>query len=171
MLTPKNLENLTKFSNIYSPGENGNIKFVIENDKITPIIEKNIHKITINYRDKTNSELLDTKCYEFSYNFYNNDINYYLYDYEKQFNNYTLTDGLEKIKTTGVLNEDVTYDLFYDKNKVDLGNNENNSDQDEFLESDTNPQTGDIDISLVFFLGILSLVYVSYYFKLFKIDQ
>lgn len=57
-------------------------------------------------------KILDTKTYHFSYDFYNNKINYYLYDYKKTFEGYTLED-FDNIETTGILTEDITYNLYY----------------------------------------------------------
>lgn len=186
----KSIEGLSGFSNVYVPEVNGNIRFEIINDEIIPIVEKNSHKITIKYIDQSDDEVLDTKVYDFSYSFYDNEINYHLYDYEKQFKDYTLVEGLENIVTSGVLKEDITYNLYYIKNQVDLGGNDDTTvdndanldngdtkvDNETNLDNDDtkvdkdgnvneNVQTGDVVIALVWFFGIFAICYAVYYFK------
>jgi len=107
--------NLSKYSNIYANGINGNIKFVIKNDVITPIIEKNVRKITINYIDEESNEKLDTREYDFSYNLYDENVNYHLYDFEKNFQGYVVNDETLLFDTTGFLENDITYDITYNK--------------------------------------------------------
>ncbi len=108
------IENLSSFSNIYTTQVNGNIKFVIENDFITPVVDKNSYSVTINYIDKEEEKILETRTYHFSYDFYGNEIKYHLYGYEKEFEGYSLED-YNNIKSSGVLTEDVTYNLYYSK--------------------------------------------------------
>lgn len=107
--------NLSQYSNIYANGINGNIKFVIKNDVITPIIEKNVRKITINYIDEESNEKLDTREYDFSYNLYDENVNYHLYDFEKNFQGYVVNDETLLFDTTGFLENDITYDITYNK--------------------------------------------------------
>lgn len=107
--------NLSKYSNIYANGINGNIKFVIKNDVIIPIIEKNVRKITINYIDEESNEKLDTREYDFSYNLYDENVNYHLYDFEKNFQGYVVNDETLLFDTTGFLENDITYDITYNK--------------------------------------------------------
>ena len=119
------IDNLSDYSNIYNTDINGNIKFVIKNDVITPVVDKNSYKITINYIDKETNKKLSSKTYEFSYNFYGNEIKYHLYDYKKEFNGYKLDTDINEIETTGVLKENKVYNLYYSSikpTKITLNN-------------------------------------------------
>lgn len=98
------LPKLLTFSNMYSNIDilsfkngqkvtNGNIKFIISDDEITPEMEKNSHRITIKYIDQETNEVLKEKYYDFSAT-----EKYYLYDYKKSFNGYTLKSGEDDIQ-------------------------------------------------------------------------
>ena len=119
------IDNLSGYSNIYNTDINGNIKFVIKNDVITPVVDKNSYKITINYIDTDTNERLDSKTYEFAYAFYGNEIKYHLYDYRKEFNGYKLDTDINVIEATGVLKENKVYNLYYSSikpTKITLNN-------------------------------------------------
>lgn len=120
------LPKLLTYSNMYSnidisnfeDGQivtNGNIKFIILDDEITPIMEKNSHRVTIKYIDKETNEIIYEKYYDFS-----STEKYYLYDYKKVFTGYTLSSGEEDIVQTGILSSDVVYNIYYNKNSYML---------------------------------------------------
>lgn len=104
----------------YSPTW-GNYEFIINDNLITPVIhnkEKNkANSITINYIDEKTNKKLDVRTYDFQYEFYKEyggqEVNYYLYDYEKTFDNYALSSKSDTINTSGVLTESITYNLYY----------------------------------------------------------
>ena len=109
------LDNLSSFSNVYMTGVNGNITFVVEDDVITPIAEKNVNTLTINYVDKETNKILDTKTYQFNAQLGENTLKYYLYDYEKKFPNYAESDGNTVVPQSGVLDTNIVYTLYYSK--------------------------------------------------------
>lgn len=114
------INNLLGYSNLYTTQLNGNLRLVIEDDEITPIVQKNGYTITLNYIDKESNEILKTKTLSFNNNLYGNSINYYLYDYDKYFNGYTISSENEQIVQSGVLTENKTYNVYYTKNNYTL---------------------------------------------------
>ena len=109
------IDNLSGFSNVYMSGINGNITFVVEDDIITPIIEKNVNTLKINYVDKDTNTILDTRTYQFNAQLGEIPLNYYLYNYEKQFPDYTVSGGVSAIPQSGVLKANTEYTIYYKK--------------------------------------------------------
>ena len=175
------LTSLLEFSNMYSnvdmiEFENGtvssidDIKFEIKNDIITPITKINSHTVTINYVDKENNKNLKKLTYDFSYT-----KKYYLYeeDYKKTFEGYEYINGYDEILTTGTLNKDISYNIYYKKtNDSSSGDNNNiNEDNNNINEDDNidyNVPTGQISIFIVYIIGIGMLIYSIFYFKKIK---
>lgn len=120
------LPKLLTFSNMYSNIDisnfkngqkvtNGNIKFIISDDEIRPMMENNSHTITIKYIDQETNEVMKEKYYDFSAS-----EKYYLYDYKKTFDGYTLKSGEDDIPQTGTLSNDIVYNVYYNKNNYTL---------------------------------------------------
>lgn len=152
------VNNVNEFSNIYAPSVNGNISFVIKNDVITPIVEKNGYSITINYVDVDTDEILDTRKYDFSYDLFNNSVNYHLYDYMKKIEGYELYESI--VMTSGILSKDETINIYYKKipeEKEDLG-----SKNEPLIE---NPKTGKIikytAVILVLIISVISYILIK----------
>lgn len=103
-------------SNMYNTDVNGNIQFVIKDNQITPISEKGVYQVKINYVDQDTNQKLSTKTYDFSYSFYGYELQYYLYDYEKSFPGYELGKTSD-LKQTGVLTGNTEYNIYYKKIK------------------------------------------------------
>lgn len=119
--------NLIKSANIYNTNINGNVKYVIKNNEITPVAEKGVYQVTINYIDQDTNQILSTKEYDFSYSFYGNEIKYHLYDYQKSFSGYSLVTDMNSIEKTGVLKGNKKYNIYYTKvkpNKITLSTNQ-----------------------------------------------
>ena len=67
-LIATSIDNISKYSNIYNTELNGNLKIVIEDDEITPIVQNNGYTITLNYIDKENNQILKSKTLGFNNN-------------------------------------------------------------------------------------------------------
>lgn len=137
-LIATSINNLSSYSNLYTTQLNGNLKLVIEDDEITPIVKKNGYTITLNYIDKENNEILKSRTLAFNNNLYGNNINYYLYDYDEYFNGYTISNENEQIIQSGVLTENKIYNIYYTKNNYTLTIKHINEKGEEITDSETN---------------------------------
>ena len=154
----QSIDNLSSFSNIYTNQVNGDIRFEIKNDVITPIVEKNSYTVTVNYKDKKDDKILDSRTYQFNGSIYSNELKYHLYDYEKEFAGYT-ADPNNSIQTSGVLKENVTYNLYYSKPEEDKAGQQSNSTKPAIKNPETSLLFGyELLIPLVLISGITYIV-------------
>ena len=104
-------------------------KFVVKDNEVFPVIE-NLNKyngrtITINYIDKSTNQILKTKKYDFSLYSYvtdegKNKNRYHLFNYKEKFPYYELDSGEDEVVANGVVDKDITYNIYYKRETFDI---------------------------------------------------